>query len=97
VQDNFGTEHKEHTMAKKAVKTSQVAKAGYEVAMERLGDAIESLDEAQALLAGETEASEFWVGIIFSAQTSLQLVAEMAREFEKEAAKASKKPARKRR
>jgi hypothetical protein len=79
---------------KKAAKVSK--KAGYELAMERLGDAIESLDEVQALLAGETETSEFWVGIIFSAQTSLQLVAEMAHEFEKEAAKASKKAAKKR-
>jgi len=83
-------------MAKK--KVVKAAKPGYEVAMERLNDAIESLDETQALLAGETEASEFWVGIIFSAQTSLQLVAEMAREFEKDAAKAGKKAtARKRR
>ena len=80
---------------KKTVKVDK--KAGYDLAMERLGDAIESLDEAQALLAGEAEASEFWIGIIFSAQTSLQLVAEMAREFEKEAAKAAKKPAGKRR
>lgn len=78
-------------MAKAAARTD------YELAMERLGDAIESLDEVQALLAGETEASEFWIGIIFSAQTSLQLVAEMAREFEKDAAKAGKKAARKRR
>ena len=81
-------------MAKKATK------AGHGLAMERLADAVESLDEAQALLAGETEASEFWIGIIFSAQTSLQLVAEMAREAEKEAARASRrrKPAvRKRR
>lgn len=80
-------------MAKKATK------AGHEIAMERLGDAIESLDEAQALLAGEAEASEFWIGIIFSAQTSLQLVAEMAKEFEKETARASKprKPAARKR
>jgi hypothetical protein len=82
---------------KKATKAAKPAKAGYELAMERLGDAIESLDETQALLAGETEASEFWIGIIFSAQTSLQLVAEMAHEFEKEAAKAVKKSARKKR
>jgi len=86
---------KKAAKAPKAVKAD--AKAGYEVAMERLGDAIESLDEVQALLAGEAEASEFWIGIIFSAQTSLQLVAEMAREFEKEAAKSAKKAARKRR
>jgi len=83
---------------KKTVKVVKEApKAGYDLAMERLGDAIESLDEVQALLAGEAEASEFWIGIIFSAQTSLQLVAEMAHEFEKEAAKASKKTSRKRR
>jgi hypothetical protein len=62
----------------------KTAKAGHEVAMERIADAIESLDEAQALLAGESDAAEFWIGIIFSAQTSLQLVSEMAREFEKE-------------
>jgi hypothetical protein len=80
-------------MAKKA------AKAGYEVAMERLSDAIQSLDEAQALLADEAEASEFWIGIIFSAQTSLQLVAEMAKEFEKETARAGarRKPAARKR
>ena len=80
---------------KKAAKADR--KTGYDLAMERLGDAIESLDEVQALLAGEAEASEFWTGIIFSAQTSLQLVAEMTHEFEKEAAKSAKKPARKRR
>jgi hypothetical protein len=74
---------------KKAAKVSK--KAGYDLAIERLGDAIESLDEVQALLAGEGEASEFWVGILFSAQTSLQLVAEMAHEFEKESAKTAKK------
>jgi len=82
----------------KAVKAPKAdPKAGYDLAMERLGDAIESLDEVQALLAGETEASEFWIGIIFSAQTSLQLVAEMAHEFEKEEAKAAKKASKKRR
>jgi hypothetical protein len=74
---------------KKAAKVSK--KAGYDLAIERLGDAIESLDEVQALLAGEGESSEFWVGILFSAQTSLQLVAEMAHEFEKENAKKAKK------
>ena len=73
-------------MARKATRTSHA------LAMERLADAVESLDEAQALLAGEPEASEFWIGIIFSAQTSLQLVAEMAKEFEKDAAR----PARRR-
>jgi len=74
------------------------AKAGYEVAMERLGDAIESLDEVQALLAGETETSEFFVGMIFAAQTSLQLVAEMAKEVEKAPARPGrrKKAAKKR-
>ncbi len=65
--------------------------AGHGLAMERLADAIESLDEAQALLADEAEASEFWIGIIFSAQTSLQLVAEMAKEAEKEAARGSRR------
>jgi len=85
--------HKERAMAKKATK------AGHDLAMERLADAVESLDEVQALLAGEAEASEFWVGIIFSAQTSLQLVAEMAKEAEKEAARASRrrKPAARKR
>jgi len=80
-------------MAKKA------GKGGHGLAMERLADAIESLDEAQALLAGETEASEFWIGIIFSAQTSLQLVAEMAKEAEMVAARASRrrKPAARKR
>ena len=80
-------------MAKTATKTS------HGLAMERLADAVESLDEVQALLAGEPEASEFWIGIIFSAQTSLQLVAEMAKEAEKEAARASRrrKPAARKR
>ncbi len=80
-------------MAKKATKSS------HDLAMERLADAVESLDEVQALLAGEPEASEFWIGIIFSAQTSLQLVAEMAKEAEKEAALASRrrKPAARKR
>jgi hypothetical protein len=77
--------HKERAMAKKATK------AGHDLAMERLADAVESLDEVQALLAGAAEASEFWIGIIFSAQTSLQLVAEMAREAEKEAVRASRR------
>jgi hypothetical protein len=72
-------------MAKKA------AKAGHELAMERLADAIESLDEAQALLGGESEASEFWIGIIFSAQTSLQLVSEMAKELEKVSARSTRR------
>ncbi len=81
-------------MAKK-----KAAKAGHDLAMERLSDAIESLDEVQALLSGEPETSEFWIGIIFSAQTSLQLVAEMAKEAEKEAARAARrrKPAAKKR
>jgi hypothetical protein len=85
--------HKERAMATKATK------AGHDLAMERLADAIESLDEAQALLAGEAEASEFWIGIIFSAQTSLQLVTEMAKEAEKEAARVSRrrKPAARKR
>jgi hypothetical protein len=69
----------------------KTAKAGHEVAMERIADAIESLDEAQALLAGESEAAEFWIGIIFSAQTSLQLVSEMAKEFEEESARAPRR------
>jgi hypothetical protein len=80
---------------KKAAKVDK--KASYDLAMERLNDAVESLDEAQALLADEAGTSEFLVGIIFSSQTLLALVAEMASEFEKEAAKAAKKPARKRR
>jgi hypothetical protein len=88
---------KKAAKAAKVAKATAPAKAGYELAMERLGDAIESLDEAQALLAGESDASEFWIGIIFSAQTSLQLVAEMASEFEKETAKASKKKASRKR
>jgi hypothetical protein len=82
-------------MAKK--KTVKDPKAGYDLAMERLGDAIESLDEAQTLMAGEAQASEFLIGLVFSAQTTLQLVAEMAREFEKEAARAARASTRKRR
>lgn len=81
-------------MAKRQKSVKAKAKGGYDLAIERLGDAVESLDEAQALLSGEGDASEFLVGIIFSAQTSLQLVAEMAHEFEKAASKPAKKPRR---
>jgi hypothetical protein len=76
------------------------ARADYELAMERLGDAIEALDEVQTLFAVEGTAPDFWVGIIFTAQNSLAAVAEMAMEVEKMTAKAPKrrKPiARKRR
>ncbi len=52
-------------MAKAAARTD------YDMAMERLGDAIEALDEVQTLFAGEGTAPEFWVGIIFAAQNSL--------------------------
>ncbi len=72
-------------MAKKA------ARKGHDLAMERLADAVESLDEVQALLAGEPDASEFWIGIIFSAQTSLALVAEMTKEAEKESSRAGRR------
>lgn len=71
-------------------KAEKPAKAGYDLAMERLGDAIESLDEAQALLGDDTETSDFLVGIIFASQTSLRLVAQMAKEFQKEAKHAAK-------
>jgi hypothetical protein len=63
----------------------------YDMAMERLGDAIEALDEVQTLFAGEGIAPEFWVGIIFTAQNSLMAVAEMAEEVEKMRAKALKR------
>jgi hypothetical protein len=72
-------------MAKAAARTD------YDLAMERLGDAIEALDEVQTLFAGEGTAPEFWVGIIFSAQNSLAAVAEMAEEVEKMRAKAQKR------
>ena len=81
-------------MAKAAARTD------YDLAMERLGDAIDALDEVQTLFAVEGMAPEFWVGIIFTAQNSLMAVAEMAVEVEKMTAKASKrrkKAARKRR
>jgi hypothetical protein len=80
-------------MAKAAARTE------YELAMERLGDAIEALDEVQTLFAVEGTAPDFWVGIIFTAQNALAAVAEMAVEVEKMAAKAPKrrkKAARKR-
>jgi hypothetical protein len=77
------------------------ARAGYDLAMERLGDAIEALDEVQTLFAGEPgTAPDFWVGIIFTAQSSLAMVAEMAEEVEKmrsTALKRQKKTPRKRR
>ena len=60
-------------------------------AVERLGDAIEALDEVQTLFAEEGTAPEFWVGIIFTAQNSLMAVAEMAEEVEKMRAKAQKR------
>ncbi len=72
-------------MAKAATRTD------YELAMERLGDAIEALDEVQTLFAGEGTAPEFWVGIIFTAQNALAAVAEMAVEVEKMTAKAPKR------
>ena len=72
-------------MAKAAARTD------YDLAMERLGDAIEALDEVQTLFAGEGTAPEFWVGIIFAAQSSLAAVAEMAEEVEKMRAKAQKR------
>jgi hypothetical protein len=72
-------------MAKAATRTD------YDLAMERLGDAIEALDEVQTLFAGEGTAPEFWVGIIYSAQNSLMAVAEMAEEIEKMRAKALKR------
>jgi hypothetical protein len=63
----------------------------YDLAMERLGDAIEALDEVQTLFAVEGTAPEFWVGIIFTAQNSLAAVAEMAVEVAKMTAKAPKR------
>jgi hypothetical protein len=78
--------HKEHEMAKTAARTD------YELAIERLGDAIEALDEVQTLFAGEPGmAPDFWVGIIFTAQSSLATVAEMAEEVEKMRAKSLKR------
>ena len=72
-------------MAKAAARTD------YELAMERLGDAIEALDEVQTLFASEGMAPEFWIGIIFTAQNSLMAVAEMAEEVEKMRAKSLKR------
>jgi hypothetical protein len=72
-------------MAKAAARTD------YDLAMERLGDAIEALDEVQTLFAGDPGvAPEFWVGIIFTAQNSLMAVAEMAEEVEKMRARAAR-------
>ena len=67
------------------------ARTEYELAMERLGDAIEALDEVQTLFASEGTAPDFWVGIIFTAQSSLAAVAEMAEEVEKMRAKPLKR------
>jgi hypothetical protein len=80
-------------MAKAAARTD------YELAMERLGDAIEALDEVQTLFASDGIAPDFWVGIIFTAQSSLATVAEMAEEVEKMRSKAQKrrKPAARKR
>ena len=72
-------------MAKKKAKAAGAAgSAGAAKArravLERIGHAIDVLDEAQAILGEQGDAPEFWAGIIFSAQTSLRLVSEIARD-----------------
>jgi hypothetical protein len=67
-------------------------------AMARVEDAIALLEDAQETLVHADPKFEFPVGIIFSAQTSLRVVVELARDAETEGAegkKAAKKPAAK--
>jgi hypothetical protein len=76
----------------------QAPKATRQAAIERVDHAIDVLDEAQAVLSEAGGTPEFWVGIIFSAQTTLRLVSEMSREIDRESARAARrKPAAKKR
>ena len=83
-------------MAKKAAKkvAKKAAKSTQKEAMERVDHAIDVLDEAQAILSGHLEVPEFWVGIIFSAQTSLRLVSEMVQDAEREAGRTARRKRR---
>jgi hypothetical protein len=92
----LGRQPKETGMAKKAAKkvAKKAAKSTQKEAMERVDHAIDVLDEAQAILSGHLEVPEFWVGIIFSAQTSLRLVSEMVQDAEREAGRTARRKRR---
>lgn len=61
-----------------------------ENAMARVEDAIALLEDAQETLVHADPKFEFPVGIIFSAQTSLRVVLELAKDVEAEGAPAQK-------
>ena len=63
-------------------------------AMARVEDAIALLEDAQETLVHADPKFEFPVGIIFSAQTSLRVVVELARDAGEETAGAKKKAGR---
>lgn len=65
-----------------------------ETAMGRVEDAVALLEDAQETLVHADPKFEFPVGIIFSAQTSLRVVLELAKDVQ-EGTKAAKKPAKK--
>ncbi|MBP1633491.1 MAG: hypothetical protein H6Q10_65 [Acidobacteria bacterium] len=64
-----------------------------EAAAVRVEQAIDVLEEAQEILAENDENFEFPVGIIFSAQTSLRVVAEVVRDIRAQARKGQRKRA----
>lgn len=74
-----------------------------EGAMARVEDAVALLEDAQETLVHADPKFEFPVGIIFSAQTSLRVVLELAKDAEgpksspKKAARGKKRAARKNR
>lgn len=61
-----------------------------ENAMARVEDAIALLEDAQETLVHADPKFEFPVGIIFSAQTSLRVVIELAKDVEGDGAPAQK-------
>jgi hypothetical protein len=67
-----------------------------EGAMARVEDAIALLEDAQETLVHADPKFEFPVGIIFSAQTSLRVVVELARDAQTETGQPKKKAPKKR-
>ena len=65
-----------------------------EGAMARVEDAIALLEDAQETLVHADPKFEFPVGIIFSAQTSLRVVVELAKDARTEAGSPRRKGAR---
>jgi hypothetical protein len=64
-----------------------------ETAMARVEDAIALLEDAQETLVHADPKFEFPVGIIFAAQTSLRVVAELAKDVEADEGGTKKKRA----